>query len=319
MRAEIDRLNRDFKNIKVDVTMDSSKYIENSIKSVREAAVFGSILAVVVLLLFLRNIRSSMIIAVAIPISVIGTFALMYFYGFTLNTITFGGLALGVGMLVDSAIVVLENIFRHREAGLDKKEAAILGTREVGPAIVASALTTVVVFLPVVFMSGMSGVMFKQLAYVVTFSLLCSLVVALTLVPVLCSKFIHVREPNEKSIVYRFVHLGGVLLERLDGSYQDAIHWALDHRKTVVISTIVLFAGALLQLFAAPGAGSGRQATSATHPAHHAHHGSWPGAHGTRARRRFGAPGADGSCRYRRPAFFHTDYASFYSNRLHDV
>ncbi len=122
MRAEIDRLNRDFKNIKVDVTMDSSKYIENSIKSVREAAVFGSILAVVVLLLFLHNIRSSMIIAVAIPISVIGTFALMYFYGFTLNTITFGGLALGVGMLVDSAIVVLENIFRHREAGLERKK-----------------------------------------------------------------------------------------------------------------------------------------------------------------------------------------------------
>ncbi len=248
VRAEIERINRDFKNIKVDVTMDSSKYIENSIRSVRQAAVFGSILAVVVLLLFLRNIRSSMIIAVAIPISVIGTFALMYFYGFTLNTITFGGLALGVGMLVDSAIVVLENIFRHREAGLERKEAAILGTREVGPAIIASALTTVVVFLPVVFMSGMSGVMFKQLAYVVSFSLLCSLVVALTLVPVLCSKFIRVREPNEKSIVYKFVHFGGMLLDRLDGGYQGAIHWALDHRKTVLIGTIMLFGGTLLLL-----------------------------------------------------------------------
>jgi len=248
VRKEIDRINRDFQNIKLDVTMDTSKYIENSIKSVREAALFGSILAIFVLLLFLRNFRSSLIISVAIPISVIGTFALMYFYGFTLNTITFGGLALGVGMLVDSAIVVLENIFRHREAGLDRKEAAILGTREVGPAIIASALTTVVVFLPVVFTGGMSGVMFKQLAYVVTFSLICSLVVALTLVPVLCSKFIKVREPNQKSLTYRFVHLGGILLDRLDGGYQRAIHWALDHRKTVVVGTMFLFAGAILLL-----------------------------------------------------------------------
>jgi HAE1 family hydrophobic/amphiphilic exporter-1 len=248
VRNEIDRINRDFNNVKVDVTSDTSKYIENSIKSVREAAVFGSILAIFVLLLFLRNFRSSLIVSVAIPISVIGTFALMYFYGFTLNTITFGGLALGVGMLVDSAIVVLENIFRHREAGLDRKDAAILGTREVGPAIIASALTTVVVFLPVVFTGGMSGVMFKQLAYVVTFSLICSLVVALTLVPVLCSKFIKVREPNRNSLMYRFVHFGAILLERLDGNYQRAIHWALDHRKTVLFGTVTLFAGAIFLL-----------------------------------------------------------------------
>jgi len=248
VRKEIDRINRDFSNIKLDVTMDSSKYIENSIRSVRDAALFGSILAIFVLLLFLRNFRSSLIISIAIPISVIGTFALMYFYGFTLNTITFGGLALGVGMLVDSAIVVLENIFRHREAGLDRKEAAILGTREVGPAIIASALTTVVVFLPVVFTGGMSGVMFKQLAYVVTFSLICSLVVALTLVPVLCSKFIKVQEPNRKSLTYRFVHFGGTLLERLDAGYQRGIHWALDHRKTVVTGTVALFIGSLFLL-----------------------------------------------------------------------
>jgi len=248
VREEIERINRDFSNVRVDITSDTSKYIENSIKSVRDAAILGSILAVLVLLLFLRNFRSSIIVSVAIPISVIGTFALMYFYGFTLNTVTFGGLALGVGMLVDSAIVVLENIFRHREAGLDRKEAAILGTREVGPAIIAAALTTVVVFLPVVFTGGMSGVMFKQLAYVVTFSLICSLVVALTLVPVLCSKLIRVREPNRKSLIYRFVHFGGVVLEKLDANYQQAIHWALDHRKTVLFGTVASFVVALLLL-----------------------------------------------------------------------
>jgi hydrophobic/amphiphilic exporter-1 (mainly G- bacteria), HAE1 family len=246
VKKEIERINRDFQHVRVGVSYDTSRFIENSIKSVRQAALFGSILAVVVLLLFLRNIRSALIVAIAIPISVIATFALMFYYGFTLNTITFGGLALGVGMLVDSAIVVLENIYRHREAGLEKKEAAALGTREVGPAIIASALTTMVVFLPVVFTAGMSGVMFKQLAYVVSFSLICSLFVALTLVPVLSSKLIRVRQPNEKSLVYKFVHMGGTLLDRLDGTYQNAIHWALDHRKTVVFSTMALFAGALL-------------------------------------------------------------------------
>ncbi len=120
----------------------------------------------------------------------------MYFGGFTLNTITFGGLALGIGMLVDSAIVVLENIYRHRESGLSARDSALKGTQEVWSAIVASTLTTLVVFFPVNFIRGMSGIMFSQMAFVVSFSLLCSLVVALTLIPMLSAQFLHY-QPSE--------------------------------------------------------------------------------------------------------------------------
>jgi hydrophobic/amphiphilic exporter-1 (mainly G- bacteria), HAE1 family len=248
VQKEVENINRDFPQISVWTISDSSIFIERSINNVRQAAMFGAILAIFVLLLFLRNFRSAMIVAVAIPVSVIGAFLLMYSYGFTLNIMTFGALALGVGMLVDSAIVVLENIYRHREAGLDKKEAARLGTSEVGPAIIAAALTTLVVFLPVIFIGGMSGVMYQQLAYVVAFSLICALVVAMTLVPVLASRFIRVRQPDSRSLISRFVGFGGWLLERLDQMYQDTIYWALDHRKTVVFATILVFGGALLLL-----------------------------------------------------------------------
>ncbi len=120
----------------------------------------------------------------------------MYYNDFTLNTVSFGGLALGVGMLVDNAIVVLENIFRHREAGQSRIDAAIDGTNEVSTAIVASTLTTIAVFVPVVFLSGMSGILFQQLAYVIAFALLSSLIVALTIIPVLCSKYLRVEEPD---------------------------------------------------------------------------------------------------------------------------
>jgi hydrophobic/amphiphilic exporter-1 (mainly G- bacteria), HAE1 family len=248
VQKEIERINQDFSQISVWTISDSSIFIERSINNVRQAAMFGAILAIFVLLLFLRNFRSAMIVAVAIPVSVIGAFLLMYTYGFTLNIMTFGALALGVGMLVDSAIVVLENIYRHREAGLEKKEAARLGTAEVGPAIIAAALTTMVVFLPVIFIGGMSGVMYQQLAYVVAFSLICALIVAMTLVPVLASRFIRVRQPDQRSFISRFVSLGGWLLERLDQVYQDTIYWALDHRKTVVFGTVLAFGGALLLL-----------------------------------------------------------------------
>lgn len=245
VHEEMDRINRDYSHVEVAAISDSSTFIENSIRNVRMSAVYGALLAVFVLLLFLRNIRSAVIIGISIPISVIGSFTLMHMYGFTLNTITFGGLALGVGMLVDSAIVVLENIFRHREAGADRISAASRGTAEVGPAIIAAALTTIVVFLPVLFMSGMSGVMYQQLAYVVSFSLICALVVAMTLLPMLCSRFIRVREPDSR-FLRLWVHAGGVLLERLDGAYQNLLHWALDHRKTVLASAVVLFGGCLL-------------------------------------------------------------------------
>ncbi len=242
--AEIERMNSDFPNVEVTVIYDSSKFIERAVANVRDAALYGSILAVIVLLLFLRNVRSTLVVAIAIPISVISTFALMHFYGFTLNTVTFGGLALGVGVLVDNAIVVLENIFRHRQDGREKMEAARKGTQEVALAITASTITTVVVFIPVIFMTGMSGVIFQQLAWVVTFALFSSLLIALTLVPLLSSRFIRVREPDRETWHYPIIHGAAQALERLDEAYARGVRWALRRRYLVIGASLALVAGA---------------------------------------------------------------------------
>ena len=164
---ELERINQDIPQIRIVPIIDTSDYIKNSIKNVGSSAVYGGLLAIAILLLFLRNIRSTVIIATAIPVSIIATFALLYFGDLTLNIMTLGGLALGIGMLVDNAIVVLENIYRLRERGESIERAAVDGADEVTAAVVASTLTTVVVFLPLVFMRGMSGVMFKQLSIVV--------------------------------------------------------------------------------------------------------------------------------------------------------
>jgi hydrophobic/amphiphilic exporter-1 (mainly G- bacteria), HAE1 family len=182
------------------VISDQSEFIQQSIDNVRNSsAIWGSLLAVVVLYLFLRNRSSTAIIALAIPISVIATLGLLYFGGLTLNQMTFGGLALGVGLIVDNAIVVLENIVRKREEGDRRREAAAsTGTREVAGAIVASTLTTCVIFLPVVFARTTSGALFQALALVVVFALGCSLFVALTLVPMLSARFLRIPPPEER-------------------------------------------------------------------------------------------------------------------------
>ncbi len=243
--AELEKINAELPGIHMFPIFDNSRFIRSSINNVRQSAIFGSILAIIILLIFLRSGSSTLIIATSIPVSVIATFALMYFYGFTLNTLSFGGLALGVGMLVDNAIVVLENIFRHRESGKTRKEAAVVGAREVGTAISASTLTTVAVFVPLVFLTGMSGIMFKQLSYVVTFALVCSLLMALTLIPVLCSRYLRVEPISEARhpVLNHIVMAGKRFLDTLDVNYQQAIHWALDHRKTVVMIALVLVAG----------------------------------------------------------------------------
>jgi HAE1 family hydrophobic/amphiphilic exporter-1 len=172
----------------------------------------------------------------------------MYFSGMTLNTVTLGGLALGVGRLVDDAIVVLENTFRHREAGKSKKEAALIGSQEVGTAIIASTLTTIVVFVPIAFMSGLTSVLFSQLAYTVAFALFCSLLIALSLIPVLCSKYLTVELPSAERHpwMHSFVERTGNALEALDLRYQKAVGWALHHRKTVVAGAAASVVATLL-------------------------------------------------------------------------
>jgi HAE1 family hydrophobic/amphiphilic exporter-1 len=170
VRQEIEKIRNEYPNFSFALAMDQSEFIEDSIASVSQNAILGGLLAVIILFLFLRNIRSTIIIATAMPISIIGTFILMYFADVNLNVISLGGLALGVGMLVDNAVVVLENIYRYRSMGEGKIEAAREGASEVGMAIAASTITTVVVFLPIVFVEGMAGQLFKDLALTVAFS-----------------------------------------------------------------------------------------------------------------------------------------------------
>jgi len=245
---EVEKINHDIPQINLMPIIDTSDYIQRSITNVGYSAFYGGFLAILVLLLFLRNIRSTAIIATAIPISVIATFALIYFGGFTLNIMTIGGLALGVGMLVDNAIVVLENIFRLREAGGGLEEAAMSGSDEVTSAIIASTLTTLAVFLPLVFIRGMSGVMFKQFSFVVGFSLLCSLGVALTVVPMLAAKILHPTAPGgrgERTWAQRIQLGSSRIFIRLEDGYKHLLHVALDHRTLVVAAGVLMLLASL--------------------------------------------------------------------------
>jgi HAE1 family hydrophobic/amphiphilic exporter-1 len=245
---EIEKIQQDIPQIRLVPVSNSSEYIKNAINNVSSAALYGGILAVLVLLFFLVNIRSTLVIATAIPISIIATFALIYFGGFTLNIMTLGGLALGIGMLVDNSIVVLENIYRLQESGDPPFKAAVNGSQEVTSAIIASTLTTVAVFMPMVFVRGMSGIMFKQLAYVVSFSLLCSLFVALTLVPMLSSRILRptqLANPHPKKWKERVVILLHKFFRQLENNYKRVLHYALDHRFLVLGITALLLVGSI--------------------------------------------------------------------------
>jgi HAE1 family hydrophobic/amphiphilic exporter-1 len=246
VRAEVERIRKDFPNIQITTIIDTSEYIRNAIDNVRSSALLGGILAIVVLLFFLRSGRSTFVIATAIPISIVATFALIYFTGYTLNIMTFGGLALGVGMLVDNAVVVLENVFRKREEGSDAVESSVVGTQEVAMAITASTLTTMAVFLPIVFMEGISGVMYKQLAVVVAFALFASLAVALTLIPVLSANVLKRGKAHSKRTwLHPLYTRSERLLTGMENRYRAGIAWALAHRKLIIFGTLGLFAASL--------------------------------------------------------------------------
>ena len=173
------------KDVSYEVVFDQASFISQSVNNVLTAAIIGGVLAIIILYIFLRDPRSTVIIAVSIPISIMATFALMYQTGITLNIMSLGGVALGVGMLVDNSIVVLESVHRQRRAGGALAEAAYRGTKEVGMAVTASTLTTVAVFVPLVFVEGIAGQLFKDQALTITYSLLASLLVALTVIPML--------------------------------------------------------------------------------------------------------------------------------------
>src|SRR6188508_928361 len=188
IRARVEELGKAMPpGSELKLVYDQSKFISSAIGEVRDAALIGGVLAILVLYLFLRDARATFITGLAIPVSVIGTFVAMYMFDLSLNIMSLGGIALAVGMLVDNAVVVLENIVRHREEGRSRVEAATRGTSEVGTAITAATLTSIAVFFPMVFITGIAGQLFRDQALTVSFSLLFSLIVAMTLVPMLAA------------------------------------------------------------------------------------------------------------------------------------
>ena len=249
VHREAERINREVPGVRLTVLDDSSVFIKRSIDAVQEHALIGGVLVMLIIFLFLRDLRATFIIFTSIPISVIGTFALLYFNGYTLNTMTFGGLALGIGMIVDASIVVIENTFRHMEHGKDRMLASIDGSEEVWSAILASTLTHIAVFVPLLFLTGVSSILFKQLAVVVMFSLTMSLFVAVTIVPVLCSRMLRlpVRASDRAGFMARLSGASERFLNGMDSTYSRIIHKALVHRPTVIgLGTAAVVAAVLI-------------------------------------------------------------------------
>jgi HAE1 family hydrophobic/amphiphilic exporter-1 len=250
VKQAIETTNLEVPSVRLTLLNDQSKFIERSINSVREHVYIGAFLVIGIIFLFLRDWRATLIICTSIPISVVGTFALLYFAGFTLNTMTFGGLALGVGMIVDASIVVLENTFRHMEHGKTRLQASIDASEEVWSAILASILTHIAVFVPLLFLSGVSSILFVQLSVVVMFSLTMSLFVAVTVVPVLCSRVLRLPPPEaeRKGVFGKLFTWSEHALNGLDDLYKRILERALKHRPTVLIGSFALTALAFVIL-----------------------------------------------------------------------
>ncbi|MDZ7318413.1 MAG: efflux RND transporter permease subunit [candidate division KSB1 bacterium] len=243
------------RGIQFQTVFDMSTFITRSMSNLGNTAYQAIALTFLVLLFFLRNVRSSLIVATSIPISMITTFAVMDQTGLTLNIISMAGLALAVGMLVDNSIVVLESIFRHREEGEAPNEAADRGASEVSMAITASTLTTLAVFVPVLFVPGLAGQLFRDMVVTIVFSLTISLIVALTFIPLLASRFLRIRE----GLAQRhnsFARLGQQIsswLENLSAFYLRSLAWSLDHKKIILASAATLFIISVVILFSLGG------------------------------------------------------------------
>jgi HAE1 family hydrophobic/amphiphilic exporter-1 len=235
------RLDKDIRpnlppGLSIEVSTNEALYIKEIVNALKEHLVEGTLLAAFIVWLFLRSFRSTLIIATAIPVSLLGAVAVMYFGGFTFNTMTLLALLLLIGVVVDDAIVVLENIFRHRETiDKDPVSAAINGSNEVVFAVIAATLSLVCIFAPVIFMDGIIGKFFKSFAVVVTFGVLVSLLVSLTLTPMLCSRYLKVEPEHGK--LYRWLDH---FFERMDRVYIAMLEWSLLHRWKVVLLTVLV-------------------------------------------------------------------------------
>lgn len=242
----LNELRQRYPDLNIRVLNDTSIFIRNSVASVSDAAILGAFLAGIVLLFFLYNFRATLIAAVVMPISILATLILAYWGKMTLNSVSLGGLALGVGMLVDNTVVVIDNISRKLEnPDLLPAGAALEGTVEMGPAITASTLTTVCVFFPLIYLTGQTGIIFSQLSYMVIFSLLCSLLVAMTLTPMLSAKYFHTIS-SDTIKRNRFAAFSFRIQERWNNSYQRFLGKCLQRKGLVIALCTLVFAASLL-------------------------------------------------------------------------
>ncbi|MDR2702360.1 MAG: efflux RND transporter permease subunit [Spirochaetaceae bacterium] len=260
LRTRLVRIQQEMpRDLEIQEMWNTTDQIENSINQVTSTAISGAVLAILILFLFLRSIKPTIIIGVAIPVSIIITIMTMYFAGLTLNLMTLAGLVLGVGMLVDNSIVILENIYHYREKGAKLRPAAILGTSEMLTAIIASTVTTICVFAPLVMFKnllGMGGEMFSGLAFTVVISLSVSLLVAMFLVPVLSSHYLPLVTRKQKPLTGPLVGIDKIIgnfLYWLDDKYRRAVRKVLKHKLIVIVSVIVLFVVSMVVAFTVVG------------------------------------------------------------------
>jgi HAE1 family hydrophobic/amphiphilic exporter-1 len=250
VRRTLEEINEELPGVELNILFDQATFIEDSISNIVSDILLGAIIAVVILLIFLRNFRSTAIVSVVIPISLVATFAIMYFQGTTLNLMTLGGLALCAGNMVDNAIVILDNIFRHREAGEGMVEASIKGSNEMANAITASTLTQMSVFLPLIFVGGLAAELFAPLAKTVVSAQGVSLLMAVIMVPLLCSRFLKIdtnyMNRPETDMVRRVMEKSEKAFNTIDAKYRDLLHWALGHKKIILLSTAGLLVVSLV-------------------------------------------------------------------------
>lgn len=230
LKEAMEELENTYENVSFTSLMDQGVYIDMVIGSVLENLIYGGILAIIILYIFLRDIKPTFIVAISIPISLLAAIALMYFTGVSINIISLSGLALGVGMLVDNSIVSIENIYRLRKEGLPAKEAAIQGTKEIAGAIISSTLTTVCVFVPIIFIEGITRQLFQDMGLTIAYSLLASLIVALTVVPAMSATvFENLKEKKH-----------GVL-DKISGAYTRSLNFVLKYKWVVLSVVVILF------------------------------------------------------------------------------
>lgn len=234
--AVMEDLEKDYEGLSYYPFMDQGEYVHMIINSVLQNLLLGAVLAMVILMICLKDIRPTAIVAISIPASVLFALVMMYFTGVTMNLISMSGLALGVGMLVDNSIVVIENIYRLRRNGMPVKKAAVYGAKQVSGAIIASTLTTISVFIPIAFTNGMSKELFADMGLTIGFSLIASLIVALTVVPSMASRVLATDSGKEATF-----------FQKLNVKYEKAIRWVLQRKKLTVIAVCVLLVlGAVL-------------------------------------------------------------------------